>query len=327
MPLTGKRNVKIDSKQPIHVVIMNEVEANNLEDYVEVVDSGMEACEEKEVHLQGVKRGSNATIPLPVIEVFDNPARNLYPGMLTKKKIKWSKDCPNEYIFDDEEKKVLQEINNGNPVDINMLGENEVAACGLSREMSRFALRRTLVRFSRQGHDSRACFRRRSIAPTFRSRKNITLLQEKISRLGGELTALNKLCQLQIKQIKAEKNYLKSTFEIVKEYLSVKLSKRDRASYKRKILGIRKSVSPTANVFKTMVDRQKIAEFKKRFSTPDSQDDYKDMNLDYDTTVYQVLYPYEPPKKKCQRCYAIARCIKAEYSSESESQDENVTRF
>lgn len=115
MVLKRKRNLKIDANTVYSVFLLKDLDPDELEDYVENRDTGMEADEEKEIHLQNIIKGSENSIPLPVIQEINNISRNYYKKIELSKEIEWKKDCKNEYIPTEEDKVVLEaKIENNN---------------------------------------------------------------------------------------------------------------------------------------------------------------------------------------------------------------------
>lgn len=106
MVLKRKRNLKIDSTSTYSVFLLRDMDKSEIEDYVENRDTGMEAEEEKEVHLQNIIKGTGKEIPIPVIVELENISRNFYEKKELKRKICWEKDCPNEYIENKEEEDI-----------------------------------------------------------------------------------------------------------------------------------------------------------------------------------------------------------------------------
>ena len=101
MVLKRKRNLKADASTNYAIYVLDLLEAEYLEDYIEVRDSGMEAEEEKETQLQKIIQDRDGSIPLPVIKQIENPVRSEIDKIpVTNKRIKWHRDCPNEYIED-----------------------------------------------------------------------------------------------------------------------------------------------------------------------------------------------------------------------------------
>ena len=78
MVLKRKRNLKIDSNTVYSVFLLKDLDPDELEDYIENRDTGMEADEEKEIHLQNIIKGSENSIPLPVISKINNISRTFY---------------------------------------------------------------------------------------------------------------------------------------------------------------------------------------------------------------------------------------------------------
>lgn len=104
MVLKRKRNLKIDSSAVYSVFLLRDLNIDEIEDYVEARDTGMEADEEKEVHLQKIIKGENKDIPLPVIEILPIESRAKYKKKTLKRHIEWDKDCRNIYIEDKDDK-------------------------------------------------------------------------------------------------------------------------------------------------------------------------------------------------------------------------------
>lgn len=117
MVLKRKRNLKIDPLATYSVLLLRDLNIDEIEDYVEVRDTGMEIDEEKEIHLQNIMKGEKKDIPLPVIKTIANTSRACYANKPLKRRIEWTKDCGNLYIEDnndlsEEEKLNISEINN-----------------------------------------------------------------------------------------------------------------------------------------------------------------------------------------------------------------------
>lgn len=106
MVLKRKRNLKIDATTSYSVFLTRDLNPEEMEDYVEARDTGMEADEEKEIHLQNIIKGQKSDIPLPVITEITNVSRSFFPEKSLKRRIVWEKDCENLYI---ENKEDLQE--------------------------------------------------------------------------------------------------------------------------------------------------------------------------------------------------------------------------
>ena len=125
-----------------------------------------------------------------------------------------------------------------------------------------FALRRTILRYNKPGFEPNIFFRRRSITPNFRIRKNALIMQEKISRLGSEFDLLRKLCELRIKKIKLESKYVKTASEMIKEYISLGNNKNLKNIYRKKILKKVRIKKLNHNLFLMMKDRAKISQLQ-----------------------------------------------------------------
>lgn len=108
MVLKRKRNLKIDSNSVYSVFLLKDLDPDELEDYIENRDTGMEADEEKEIHLQNIIKGSESSIPLPVIEEIDNISRKYYKKIELNKEIEWKEDCKNKYIQTNEDQMIVE---------------------------------------------------------------------------------------------------------------------------------------------------------------------------------------------------------------------------
>lgn len=103
MALKRKRNLKIDGSTSYSVFLSKDLDPDEMEDYVETRDTGMEADEEKEVHLQNIIKGEKKDIPLPVITEVANASRSFFCPKNLRRHIAWEKDCENIYIENKED--------------------------------------------------------------------------------------------------------------------------------------------------------------------------------------------------------------------------------
>ncbi|KAI5149619.1 hypothetical protein ENBRE01_1015, partial [Enteropsectra breve] len=101
---------KVDTSTAYRIFKISDLADTELEDYVEVRDTGMEADEEKEEHLQRIIQGRGRDIPIPVVKEISNPARALYKNKKIKKIVIWNKDCENEYILTELDKNVSDHL-------------------------------------------------------------------------------------------------------------------------------------------------------------------------------------------------------------------------
>lgn len=346
MVLKRKRNLKIDAAANYSVFLLRDLNQDEIEDYLENRDTGMEAEEEKELHIQNIMKGTGKEIPIPVILEVENTCRAHYEKKQLKRKIVWERDCPNDYIEDENdvvaEKKMhpkLQELiskgslqnvssekgsfipigtfnicnklaespNTGNvpdsiirvveheshsaqpeavavqrfPISSNMckidgkrltfrdvikrIGNDKNAYAIKDEEVANFCMRKTLVRYERAGFEAYTCFRDRIFSPTFKSRRNETLMFEKINRMGVEFSTLKKLCEMYRERCVCESRAYKQTARIFKKLSSSNISKRRkkmlvRMMYKFPERGPGSKMK--INVYDTMIDRQKIVNLR-----------------------------------------------------------------
>lgn len=393
MVLKRKRNLKIDANSIYSVFLLKDLDPDELEDYVENRDTGMEADEEKEIHLQNIIKGSGSSIPLPVIIEVNNVGRGFYKKVDLTRKIECERDCENEYIESKEDfskqgdkendlsgvnqineanmpsqvdmsflsivpklpedkptdEKVDSDINgaaafnqeyydikNTRPTPNNQLlvtnklesanlnsctspnqlasqmtsppakpsqikpdhttlhllkkaGENKAFLNGKNEEISNFCLRRVLLRYERSGYESYTCFRDRIFHPTFKSRRNESLMIEKISRMGVEFSTLKQLCQLYKEKCIKDLMLMKKTVEIVKKAASLKFNRKQKKSVSRMLFeGLFKNAQgrPRLNIHMLMTDREKIQNLK---SFKSSSELFLDIKY-YDNVMGLVKY-------------------------------------
>lgn len=92
------------------VYLLRDLDHDDIEDYIENRDTGMEAEEEKEIHLQDIIKGTGTDIPLPVIVEINNTSRSLFSKKELKKKINWETDCDNEYIENKQDLEIEKQL-------------------------------------------------------------------------------------------------------------------------------------------------------------------------------------------------------------------------
>jgi hypothetical protein len=275
MVLKRKRNLKVDVTSIYSVFLLKDLDPDELEDYTENRDTGMEADEEKEIHLQNIIKGNEQSIPLPVIREINNRSRECYKKIeQEKRKIRWEKDCSNETIASSNltinsianNNTITQSPSsnfNPNPVLLKIAGDNKNILTGKSDQLINYYLRRVLIRYEKQGYETYTCFRDRIFHPTFKSRRNEILMTEKISRLSNELNTLKELLKLNKEKSIENLKLIKITKKIIKKVSVLKLNKKQKKNIKRNLKeGLIKNNRLKMNVFSIMTDREKIKNIK-----------------------------------------------------------------
>ncbi|KAG5860109.1 hypothetical protein KMI_03g05600 [Encephalitozoon hellem] len=205
-----KRNVKIDNTQPYPIYKPGASDVSSLEEYVPPsLDTGMEADEEKELHLKKIMEGEKGSIPIPVIVEVHNPAREIYGRYVPRRRyVEWNEDAENKYLLNDEDKKMCKEYG---------VSEEEfyTLLCTVSQEQSLVKGKEKLVRAMASRILTRSedfsplayvCFRKRIIKPSRRSRRSEELSKEKVERMWKELCLLEVLCGLYCKRSELERD-------------------------------------------------------------------------------------------------------------------------
>ncbi|ELA41481.1 uncharacterized protein VICG_01465 [Vittaforma corneae ATCC 50505] len=358
MVLKRKRNLKIDTTASYSVFLLRDLNRNEVEDYLENRDTGMEAEEEKELHLQNIMKGTGKDIPIPVVAEIENISRSRYEKKELKKRIIWEKDCPNDYIEDRSDVETEKEmqlklhelisksnpqgistekgsfipietfnisnkstgtLNSGSHPDsiikvvehesnsaqqgaiatqrhpiasniykidskrpafkdiIKRIGSDKNAYTIKDENIVNFCLRKTLVRYERPGFEAYTCFRDRIFNPTFKSRRNETLMFEKINRMGVEFGTLKKLCEMYKEKCMYEDKAYKQTIKIFKKLSSSsvsKLKKRMLVKMMYKFPEKGPGSKMKINIYDIMTDRQKIVNLK---TTKSSNELYLDI--------------------------------------------------
>ncbi|KAM0680950.1 hypothetical protein GINT2_000732 [Glugoides intestinalis] len=100
----------MDPMSNYSVYLLRDLDQDDIEDYIENRDTGMEAEEEKEIHLQDIIKGTGKDIPLPVIVEVKNSSRSLFDKKELGKKITWEKDCDNEYIENKQDLEIEKQL-------------------------------------------------------------------------------------------------------------------------------------------------------------------------------------------------------------------------
>jgi hypothetical protein len=232
MAYKRKRNVKVENDVSYRVVEQEELDESQLEDYIPPsIDTGMEADEEKEVHLRKIIEAGAGDIPIPVIAEVENPARELYSKFRPKSRyINWMEDARNEYLLDSEDERLCEELGLSRKL---FLSHIEALAAGSGEEgetenrIKNAILPKMLVRDEKYIYPSYVCFRRRILKPNRRSRKCEEGSREKLDRIWAELNILNRLCELNMLKLRAEQE-LEETKSVLLEsaYLLMKSSGR-----------------------------------------------------------------------------------------------------
>lgn len=149
---------------------------------------------------------------------------------------------------------------------------------------------RMLRRFEDGENETYVCFRKRMFHPTFKSRRNESVMIEKLERMQGEFFLLKNLCELLDEKCKMEYKYIKETNKILKVYNSKELTRKDKIMYRRRMAGLfSREMLPCANlnIFSMMVDRSKIEMFKNIKRVPELYIDAKYANNIYNLINYR----------------------------------------
>lgn len=286
-----KRNLKVDNNQLYTVLNIQDINIKEVEDYNETRDTGMEADEEKEIHLQNIIKGDDKNIPLPVIKQIKNESRSEFSPNVNEiidSRINNVKDSQNKYIESEEDKAQFSSLikdDIGIPEMIFKICDDKNAVTDLNDNLVNFCIRRGIVRYDRAGFEAYACFRNRIFHPTFKSRRNEALMTEKIERLGLELSTLKSMCKLLNNRLDQEYESLKITKQLVKCINSMKSGtksamRKRKTLYKRMVAGPYAStaVSTPFNVDTIMTNRDTIRSMKNRKIASESFLDLKYYN-------------------------------------------------
>lgn len=274
-----KRNVKISNDVNHKVIKQEELNIAQLDDYVPPsLDTGMEAEEEKEIHLKNIIEVGKGDIPLPVIITVDNPARQIYGSFKQKKKYMFfNEDAKNKYILDEEDKKLCGNSNISEDIFIKTIEDvaNGVQAeSKLEENISDVVLPKIIVREEGFKYPSYVCFRKRVIKPNRRSRRSEENAKEKLEKLWSELYLLNELCELKLEKTNIEKKYEDVSLDIctIAQSILNSTSRSGRKKIVRMILkkpdtdkkdGLFASISAFGNL---MFDRTRIRALRKRLA-------------------------------------------------------------
>ncbi|KAM0672122.1 hypothetical protein OCOL_000776 [Ordospora colligata] len=269
-----KRNVKIDNSKSYVIYKPGSTDSLFLEEYIPLaLDTGMEADEEKEVHLKSIIEEGKGDIPIPVIVDVDNPARKEYGKYIVPKKyVEWFGDASNEYFVNDNDEKCCREmgISKERLQELLLTIARDQCVSNENREFVEIASSRILVRSDKLDSPAYICFRRRIVKPNRRSRKCEEQSKEKVERMWAELYLLEKLCKLYY-----NKNMLEREFEEVEEELvkaAYTLMKDSTKSIKKKIArkirgdAIKPSEGTNSGREGLLFDRLRIKALKQRIT-------------------------------------------------------------
>lgn len=255
-----KRNVKIDNGNRYVVCRPGTVDVEALEEYVPpAMDTGMEADEEKEMHLKKIIEKGIGDIPIPVIAEVDNGARAGYGKYVQGSRyINWTEDARNEYLLDDADRTFCEDAG---------IGEDDFMQSVMDESPVDAAVPKTLIREESTNYPAYVCFRKRVIKPNRRSRRSEELSKEKMERMWSELHILDRLCRLS-----AERNALELSLQDVEmemfsnaHVLMQSCSERQRRRMSRKIFRrVGRLLKPTGAVGDVMFDRLRIRSLRRR---------------------------------------------------------------
>jgi hypothetical protein len=277
MAYKRKRNVRIENDAGYRVLRLEELDESQAEDYVPPsIDTGMEADEEKEVHLRKIIEAGTGDIPIPVIAEVDNPARALYTQFKPRSRyINWMEDARNEYLLDNEDAKLCEELGLSRAQFlsyIEALAANTESGDGVESRIRSCTLPKMLARDEKCVYASYVCFRKRVLKPNRRTRKCEENSKEKLDRIWAELNILNRLCELSMLRLKAERDLEEVKRGLIESACMVMKSsgKNTRKKIMRRILR-RPRRTPKLKFFNTcnainelVFDRFRIKSLKKR---------------------------------------------------------------
>ncbi|KAH9411215.1 hypothetical protein HK407_07g12080 [Ordospora pajunii] len=269
-----KRNVKIDNNKSYAICKPGSTDELLLEEYVPpTLDTGMEADEEKEVHLKSIIEEGKGDIPIPVIVDVDNLARREYGKYFASKRyVEWLGDASNEYIVNSDDERSCREMEISKEKLQKLLLTISRDQC-LSNENKKYVemvASRILVRSDKLDSPAYICFRRRVVKPNRRSRKCEELAKEKVERMWTEFYLLEKLCKLYYSKNRLERESEDVEDELVKvTYTLMKGSTRStRRKIARKIRGdaIKPSESTNGGREGLLFDRWRIKALRRRIA-------------------------------------------------------------
>lgn len=187
-----------------------------------------------------------------------------------------------------------------------IFGETSDTFINKHPKLVEFVLNRVLLRYDRGDSEPYVCFRRRIFHPTFKSRRNESVMFEKLERMSNEFNSLRMLCDSLHEKCAMESEYLAETSSILQAFHSIKLTKKQKKMYRKRILGIpdeNSFIQTTFNVHSIMTNRNKIAVLRNIKVLPELFIDSKfaDDILSL-TTKQNTPGSNEPGKSTCKRC-------------------------
>lgn len=192
-----KKNLKIDTSEHIEVIDETEINYNYVEDFtLPPIDTGMEAEEEKEVHLKQIIEQKSGVIPVPEIVEIEN-FRSKYK--INDKFYKYTKDIKNEYYFTDIDNNLMKDLNitkNEYKTIISNIqqdNDNVHRTVNVHNDLFEKINHKFLIRDDKFLNKSYVCFRRRIIKPNRKNRRNEIQTKEKIGKLICELKIVEQM--------------------------------------------------------------------------------------------------------------------------------------
>lgn len=128
-----------------------------------------------------------------------------------------------------------------------------------------FVYERILRRFEKSDNEPYVCFRKRIFHPTFKSRRNESVVLEKLERMKGEFLLLKNLCLTLEEKCNKEYEYLKITRKLLKACNFKDLTRKQRRFYRKRMAGdLQENLTfgSNFNLFSLMFDRNKIEMLK-----------------------------------------------------------------
>lgn len=192
-----KKNLKIDTSEHIEVLDETDINYNFVEDFtLPPIDTGMEAEEEKEVHLKQIIEQKSGIIPVPeIVEIkYDRPKCKI-----EKNYYKYSKDIKNKYYLSDLDEILMNELKIKKDNYMNFIEDIQKTNDDVHRTNNVFSdlfekvSHKFLIRDDKFLNKSYVCFRRRIIKPSRKNRRNEIQTKEKIGKLLCELKVVEKM--------------------------------------------------------------------------------------------------------------------------------------
>ncbi|KMV66010.1 hypothetical protein M970_061100 [Encephalitozoon cuniculi EcunIII-L] len=209
MAYKRKRNVKVDHSQMYPVYKPGSFDVSSLEEYIPPsLDTGMEADEEKELHLKKIMEGEKGSIPIPIMVEVNNPARQMYGKYIPRRRyVEWAGDAENEYLLDHRDEEACRELGMSREEFCRSMCmvEREQSPAEGGEKLTKMISSRILIRSERFSPLAYVCFRKRIIKPSRRSRRSEELSKEKVERIWRELHLLGVLCDFYCKRNRLER--------------------------------------------------------------------------------------------------------------------------